>query len=84
MYEASKRGHLSVCKWLLEVGAGEDITNPIKFNGFTPLSIACDEGQLSVCKWLILNGAFESSNTQTKKKVEKLTFPELAGHHWDL
>ena len=51
MYIACHYGHLSVCKWLFEVGAATDITKADN-NGFTPMYIACWSGHLSVCKWL--------------------------------
>ena len=49
-------GQLSVCKWLYDHGAGDDI---IKANiwGNTPMSMACHFGHLSVCKWLFSAGA---------------------------
>jgi hypothetical protein len=56
MYAACQEGHLSVCKWLFEVGAAADITKAVN-NGRTPMYIACAEGHLSVCKWLVRVGA---------------------------
>ena len=53
---ACEMGHLSVCKWLFEVGAAADITKASN-NGFTPMYIACQMGHLSVCKWLFEVGA---------------------------
>ena len=76
MWVACVNGRLSVCKWLFEVGAATHITK-VNIDGETPMFSACKQGQLSVCKWLILNGAFESSNTQTKKNIEKYRYELL-------
>ena len=56
MYIACLNGHLSVCKWLFEVGAAADVTKANN-NGATPMFIACQKGHLSVCKWLFEVGA---------------------------
>ena len=55
MYIACFNGHLSVCKWLFEVGAAADITKADKCGGTPTCSLAC--GHLSVCKWLFEVGA---------------------------
>ena len=55
MLIACYEGHLSVCKWLFEVGA--DITNADKFHGRTPMTMACSGSHLSVCQWLFEVGA---------------------------
>ena len=54
MHIVCKNGHLSVCKWLFEVGA--DITKADN-DGNTPMFIACKNGHLLVCKWLYDVGA---------------------------
>ena len=51
MYRACMKGHLSVCKWLFEVGAAADITKAGKV-GHTPMIMACMNGHLSVCEWV--------------------------------
>ena len=51
MIMACWKGHLSVCTWLFEVGAAEDISTANK-NGRTPMYTARWEGHLSVCEWL--------------------------------
>ena len=56
MIVACECGHLSVCKWLFEVGAAEDTTKASN-NGWTPLKNAFDEDHIPICHWLILNGA---------------------------
>jgi hypothetical protein len=56
MYVACHEGHLSVCKWLFEVGAATDITKANN-NGATPMWIACQQSHLPVCKWLFESGA---------------------------
>jgi hypothetical protein len=56
MWIGCRNGHLSVCKWLFEVGAAADITKA-SIGGFTPMYATCQEGHLSVCKWLFEVGA---------------------------
>ena len=56
MWIACYQGHLSMCKWLFEVGAAADITKASN-DGFTPMYIACHSGHLPVCKWLFEVGA---------------------------
>ena len=57
---SSQEGHLSVCKWLFEVGAAKDIT--IIVQGWTPMRDACNEGHLVVCQWLVRVGALNQIN----------------------
>ena len=56
MFVACQQGHLKVCKWLCEVGAGADIRKASN-SGSTPMYIACQQGHLKVCKWLYEVGA---------------------------
>ena len=56
MFVACQEGHLKVCKWLCEVGAGADIRKASN-SGSTPMYIACQQGHLKVCKWLYEVGA---------------------------
>ena len=56
MFSACWKGHLTVCKWLFEVGAAVDITKATN-DGVTPMLIARQNGQLSVRKWLVEAGA---------------------------
>ena len=62
MFIACQNGQLSVCKWLLEVGAAEDIFKA--HDGWTPLKIAFHEDHISVCHWLILNGALSDPDPE--------------------
>ena len=62
MFIACLMGQLSVCKWLLEVGAAEDIFKA--HDGWTPLKIAFHEDHISVCHWLILNGALSDPDPE--------------------
>ena len=60
--QMSEGGHLSICKWLFEVGAAADITkangvNQIRKIGVTPMYVACRCGHLPVCEWLFEGGA---------------------------
>ena len=65
---ACEKGHLSVCKWLFEVGAAADITKADN-DGFTPMYIACEKGHLSVCKWLSEVGAAADRHKANKNGV---------------
>ena len=56
MYIACRKGHLSVCKWLFEVGAATDITKASN-TGTAPLKFAFHNDHISICHFLILNGA---------------------------
>jgi hypothetical protein len=58
---ACLNGHLSVCKWLFEVGASADITKANN-NGATPMWSASDENHIPVQQWLALKGALTSDN----------------------
>ena len=60
MWIACKKGHLSVCKWLFEVGAAADITRIVQ--GWTPMSDACEGDHLVVCQWLVRVGALNHIN----------------------
>ena len=56
MLIACEKGHLSVCEWLYEVGAAEDITKASNNDGL-PCRHRLLHGHLSVCKWLFEVGA---------------------------
>merc|ERR1711965_405768 len=80
MLFACERGHLSVCKWLYEMGADEDISRANK-QGHTPMLIACMCGHLSVCEWLVLNGALNRSTSSTAAAAEdEYHSDDQAGH----
>ena len=64
MFIACQNGQLSVCKWLLEVGAAADITKT-GINGLTPLRIACSKDHTFICRLLILNGALSDPDADT-------------------
>ena len=64
MFIACQNGQLSVCKWLLEVGAAADITKAAN-DGATPMYVACEKGHLSVCKWLFEVGAAADSSSSS-------------------
>ena len=61
MLVACMMGHLSVCKWLYEVGAAADITKANN-HGNTPMRAASDENHIPVQQWLVLKGALTSDN----------------------
>ena len=62
MHFACIEGNLSICKWLFENGASEDISKPDK-DGFYPMHCACDSN-FSVCRWLYDMGAVEDISKQ--------------------
>jgi len=64
---ACRNGQLSVCRWLFEVGAAEDIRKADN-DGYTPMCAACQEGHLSVMKYLILNSALNHPVSDTEKE----------------
>ena len=70
---ACRNGQLSVCRWLFEVGAAEDIRKANN-NGNTPMLLACWQGHLSVMKYLILNSALNHPVSGTEKESD------AAGH----
>ena len=57
---------MSICKWLFEMGAQTDVSEPNKW-GETPMLMACEQackhGDLSLCKWLFENGAAADIST---------------------
>ena len=73
MFMACGEGHLSVCRWLVEVGAAEDIRKSVN-NSYTPMCAASLRGHLSVMKYLILNSALNRPVSDTEKESD------AAGH----
>jgi ankyrin repeat protein len=53
LYGAAKKGHLNICKYLLENGAQVDCQT---MTGATPLYTSVEEGHLEICKLLIEHG----------------------------
>lgn len=51
---ATEKGHLKVCKWLVQRGATLDIA---AFDGDVALTLAVRNGHLEVVDWLLQRGA---------------------------
>ena len=52
MHYAAFKGHLEICKFLMEKGAKENFRD---LNGFTPLHFAAINGHIEVCKLIAAN-----------------------------
>ena len=68
-YVACERGHLPVCRWMLEVGAGGDIAEMC--GGWTPMRTTCYKNHLDVCKFLVLSGALNGKKSRNNKRKKK-------------
>ena len=67
---------LSVCKWLLEVGAAADITKADN-GGFTPMRVT---SSVPIMHWLVLKGALVDPTSEDEHVVKNIVERDVPSH----